>query len=557
MLSRLISLLGLIGMTALCVCAAVCSAQTNLPQTYLTGGYRVAGTVVSKTDAHPLSHARITLGDAKGAQKPRSAITADDGKFEFLEVAAGKYSLSGAKRGFISAGYDQHDQYSTAIVTGAGLDTETLTLKLAPTAIIAGKVLDESGEPVRNAMVTLYYDNHSEGVDQIHQMRSERTDDLGAYEISRLMPGTYFLSASATPWYAVHPSTEAAPHMQGRNAGTADRSQVNRTLDVAYPTTYYADTTEADSATPIPVRGGEHVEVDIHLNPVPALHLLFRIPGDGTHGFSFPQLQQPAFDGSTFVQAGATRMVSPGLVEVTGIAAGRYNVRMNGPGPATQMNDVDLTKDGEEIDSSSSPALASVKISLQVPEEAAVPARLTVGLRQGHRQITAAQAVDAKGEGVLQQIAAGRYEVLVWGPARRYSITRMAAEGGEVSGHTLTVAAGASPSVSLTLASGSGEVQGTVTRAGKGFSGAMVVLVPRVPEGNHDLFRRDQSDLDGTFSLRGVIPGSYTVLAIENGWDLDWSQPGVIAVYLKLGRAIEVAGGRPVNLAEPIEVQAK
>jgi hypothetical protein len=37
-----------------------------------------------------------------------------------------------------------------------------------------------------------------------------------------------------------------------------------------------------------------------------------------------------------------------------------------------------------------------------------------------------------------------------------------------------------------------------------------------------DLFRRDQSDLDGTFSLHGVIPGTYTVVAIDNGWDLDW-----------------------------------
>jgi hypothetical protein len=98
-----------------------------------------------------------------------------------------------------------------------------------------------------------------------------------------------------------------------------------------------------------------------------------------------------------------------------------------------------------------------------------------------------------------------------------------------------------------------------VKREGKGFAGAMVVLVPEYPETNRDLFRRDQSDLDGSFSLRGVIPGSYTVLAIENGWDLDWSQPGVIAAYLKHGRKIEVVnqGSRPMTVAEPIEVQSK
>ena len=109
------------------------------------------------------------------------------------------------------------------------------------------------------------------------------------------------------------------------------------------------------------------------------------------------------------------------------------------------------------------------------------------------------------------------------------------------------------------VVTGSAEVQGTVTRAGKGFAGAMVVLVPKNPEMDRDLFRRDQSDLDGTFVLRDVVAGSYTLLAIENGWDLDWSQPGVIAAYLKRGRRIEIGNqsAGPMNVPEAIEVQSK
>jgi hypothetical protein len=173
--------------------------------------------------------------------------------------------------------------------------------------------------------------------------------------------------------------------------------------------------------------------------------------------------------------------------------------------------------------------------------------------------IAALQPINPKGEAELERIAPGRYEVLVAGPTKPYSIAHIASEGGEVSGHTLTVAAGSSPSLSLTLVGGSVEVQGIAKRAGKAFAGAMVVLVPKDPEMDHDLFRRDQSDLDGTFSLHGVIPGSYSLLAIENGWDLDWSKPGVIAAYRKQGRTIQVLDqmGRPMNVAEPIEVQSK
>ena len=135
----------------------------------------------------------------------------------------------------------------------------------------------------------------------------------------------------------------------------------------------------------------------------------------------------------------------------------------------------------------------------------------------------------------------------------------ISAEGAEVSGHSLTVAPGSSAEVSLTLVGGSVNVEGIAKHAGKPFAGAMVVLVPKSPETDRELFRRDQSDLDGTFSLRNVVPGSYTLLAIENGWDLEWSQPAVIAAYLSHGRTIEVGNpvGSTMNFSEAVEVQSK
>jgi hypothetical protein len=547
-----------------CLCASHAWAapqNATVPTTPVTNtGFRIAGTVVSKTDGHLLARARVTVRDVKDAHNFQSVVTSDGGKYEFNGLPAGKYTLTGAKRGFIAANYDQHDEYSTAIVTGAGIDTETLTLRLAPDAIIAGKILDEAGEPVRHALVTLYYNDHSSGVNQVHQFRSFQTNDLGEYEMTPLGPGTYFLSASAKPWYAIHAHTELV-----RGHPTEAPSTVDRSLDVAYPVTYYPDVTEADEAQPIPIKGGERIEADIHLTPVPSLRLMFRVPDNGQHGYFFPQIEQPAFDGSSFIQTEGGNVISPGLMEVAGVPAGRYNLRFPGPGTSFQMNGVDLTKDGEEIDGSHLEAVSSVKFSIQMQGQsqsqgqAAVPRELTVGLRTDSRMFAGVKQVDAKGEAEIQQVTPGRYEVMVWGTGARYSVTHVSSEGTRGSGHALNVTAGSNLSVALTVATGSTEIEGTVTKSGKGFAGAMVVLVPNDPEIDRDLFRRDQSDLDGTFVMHDVVPGSYTLLAIDNGWDLDWSQPGVIAAYTKRGRKVEVGadGKRTMNVAEAVEVQSK
>jgi len=528
--------------------------------------YRVAGTVVSKTDGHPLARARVTLRDTKDSRKFESLVTAEDGRFDIPDVPPGKYSLTGAKRGFITAAYDQHQQFSTAIVTGAGIDTDALLLRLAPAGLISGKILDESGEPVRHASVTLYYQDHSNGVDQIHQSGGAQTDDQGEYEIPSLTPGTYFLSANAKPWYAVHPQTDPSGSRSRRKNAPDPPENFDRSLDVAYPLTYYSDVTEADSATPVPIQGGEHLRVDIHLNPVPSLHLLFHVPVAGNRGYAVPQLEQPAFDGSTFFQADSTRVVSPGMMEIAGVPAGRYNIRVmepGRPGVSTRINGVDLTKDHEVIDTSSAEAASSVKFSVKVAGAASLPDGLAIGLRSSARTLSGWRLVDAKGELELPQVAAGRYEVVVWGTPQPYSVKQISAEGATVSGHSLILPVGGSATVSLTLVAGSSNVEGTAKRAGKPFAGAMVVLIPKDalkdPETNRDLYRRDQSDLDGTFSLRDVVPGSYILLAIENGWDLDWSQPAAIAPYLSRGQAIQVGSqvGRTIHLADAVEVQSK
>jgi hypothetical protein len=111
----------------------------------------------------------------------------------------------------------------------------------------------------------------------------------------------------------------------------------------------------------------------------------------------------------------------------------------------------------------------------------------------------------------------------------------------------------------VTLAQGLVKVNGLVLKDRKGFPGAMVVLVPKNPAALHALVRRDQSDSDGSFSLKDVAPGRYIILAIEDGWSLDWAKAGVLDRYLSGGVPVTLRNTQSgdVQLDQPIQLQQR
>ena len=64
----------------------------------------------------------------------------------------------------------------------------------------------------------------------------------------------------------------------------------------------------------------------------------------------------------------------------------------------------------------------------------------------------------------------------------------------------------------------------------------------------------NQSDSDGTFNFSRVPPGDYTIVAIENGWKLDWAKPNTMKPYLARGEQVRVEPQmREVNLKESLQ----
>jgi hypothetical protein len=178
-------------------------------------------------------------------------------------------------------------------------------------------------------------------------------------------------------------------------------------------------------------------------------------------------------------------------------------------------------------------------------------------LRDARGRTVAARDVGPDGQVDFGAVAPGKYDLVAGSSANGYSVVRISGQAGESSGHSVNVISGSPMNLSLSLVAGITNVEGFAKRAGKAAPGVMIALVPNDPENHRELFRRDQSDLDGSFNLRSVIPGTYTVVAIENGWDLDWAQPSVIAHYTKRGEAVTInqQGASTVRLSRMIEVQ--
>jgi hypothetical protein len=93
------------------------------------------------------------------------------------------------------------------------------------------------------------------------------------------------------------------------------------------------------------------------------------------------------------------------------------------------------------------------------------------------------------------------------------------------------------------MARGIGTLDGVALKGGKPFAGALVLLSPEQAEDNLVLLRLDQSDSDGSFTLHDIVPGKYTLLALADGWVLEWAKPEVLRPYLAGGTKLEVGAG--------------
>ena len=540
-------------------------AQTQDPATQPAGeGFRISGTVVNSVTEQALSKTEVSIGRAIGPESVQSVTTNEDGRFQFVNLTAGKYWLQARRTGFSPQRFNQHEDFSTAIVVGPNLESEDLIFRVVPDASITGTITDEQNEPVRNARVLLFRTGLLNGTDST-RMREASTDDQGRYHLSHLRSGTFLVAVSAQPWYAEFGRARRVVTVDGdsvsENESSSDSEQQERKqseFDVTYPITFYPGATDANGATPLVVKPGDRVVADIGLNPVPALHLHISDPNiDPSQGVNVT-LKQHLFGSFETPVPAQTTDIKKGEVEISGVPPGQFTVsfikfQLSGEMPAGREKNVNLTDDAQ-IDLSDSSAVPSISGIVRLDGGRALSQLAIIQFSNRTSNQGFGAQTSANGEFVVRDgnVPPGRYVVSVFNLPNAL-LKGITATGAKVTGHSVEITTGASVHLELTVSQGVGRVDGTALRDGKPFAGAMIVLVPRDIENNSTLVRRDQSDSDGTFTLQDVLPGAYTVVAIENGWDLEWLNPAVLQPYLKKSEQVNVAARQKYNVKVAVQ----
>jgi hypothetical protein len=414
-------------------------------------------------------------------------------------------------------------------------------------------VTDEVGDPVRRAAVTLYREVHELGNVRVTRAGSAQTDDLGEYELSHLAPGRYFLSATATPWYAVHPPVARQGAILYGVVESFDPS-----LDVAYPMTFYPSASDSSGAQAILLRGGDQREIDLRLVAVQAVTVILPRAANSNGGVN---LQHKVFDGlesvPVMVQSTQTSTI------ISGAPPARYVLSewsgQPGQGGVERATEVNITNGTMTVDASAVQEMGNVKLTMKAADGGSLLAGTSFSLGAKGAKESQGRVLNEKGEAEIDGLKPGDYYLSSVGGARQYFVSQMFSEGNALADQTVHVTVGSTVLVTAMVSPASGSLDGFAKKDGKLAAGVMVVLLPTDEARRTRYVWRDQSDLDGGFHLTGIPPGKYVLLAIEDGWGVEWQREEVLARYLPKAVPVVVpeVGKTAVKLDGPVEVQAR
>ena len=205
----------------------------------------IKGRVTAAETGRPLRRARVTIqGDA--LITPRSTSTNVRGEYELRELPAGRYQIRVQRSGYLPIGYGQRRSTEPAkpFDVADGQAFEKLDFALLRTAVISGRVVDETGEALSGVRVWTmrqeYYRGRRRLVPAGHHAT---TDDTGQYRVLGVPPGEYVLMGLLREIWKAGPERHTFGYAQTYFPGTAraaDAVRVKVAIGQEVPNTDFA-----------------------------------------------------------------------------------------------------------------------------------------------------------------------------------------------------------------------------------------------------------------------------------------------------------------------------
>ena len=484
-------------------------------------GGTIKGRVVSSLHGEPVAGATVTLRSLEsGDQQTYIAQSGADGRFSIAGIVPGTYTATPSKQGF-------EQRASTRAATAkdfppikvdAGSD-QAIELRLIPDGIIAGRVVDPDGDPVRRAQVELRQYRYAGGKKQLANVRTASTNDLGEYRLFHLAPGRYYVHA-----------------MPINNGNQQVLRLMQRGVIQAEPQTslapaFYPGVPDPTHASEIEVAPGVEVDgIDIRLTPERLYSIRGKISADVPTERINVRAENLSSDAGR--RSGFPLNMQKGQYEISGLPPGRYLViaqTFNNPQQPTEQQyaqeNVDVNdRDVDHIDLSLAPG-KTVKGVVQRAEGGALPPNLMVTLMPENGPMLANTSARVAADGTFKlDLPPGVYVMRMNG-GQAYLKAVLA--GSDVVPDRKIDTAHLSGDLTFIVASDFGKVEGVVLDdSGKPVYNVYVLLVSQtLPIGSAlPQAYTAYTKVSGKFSVDSLEPGDYKAFAwtgVEQGAPID------------------------------------
>jgi hypothetical protein len=511
----------------------------------------IEGQILNAATGAPLRRAAVRLtaigrggrggpGGPGGGPATQARETDDQGRFAFPNLEAGRYMLSAERQGFLRQNYGgrKYNTSGTAIVLAADQRVNNLVMKMSPQSVIAGKVLDDEGEPVANVQVRAFKMGYRNGKKQWVQAGGGSTSDIGEYRIPSLEPGRYLV--------ATNQSNRSLSSMQ-----TAGNAPLPDAPDMRYAATYYPSTTDERSAVAVDLGpGGENRGIDIRLVKTPVFRVRGRVAvadaaAAGRRGM--PMVMLVSRDGSRPPGNMSPARPPDYRFEIANVSPGSYIVYAQSGGRGEEgIAFQPIEVQGRHIDGLILTPSAGAEVTGTVKvEDADNPvdlSRVNIMLRPTGPQFgNPPRGRVAEGAFAMKNVPALQYTVVVSGAPEGSFVKSIRYGGREVPDDGVVITGGA---IEITLsATAGGLTVAAVDKDGKPSVGAMIALVL-----DGVAIRGSTADENGAASFNGLKPGDYTVLAWEDIPSGAWNDPDFRKQYSGTSVKVEPRGKAVVQV---------